>query len=176
MKKTRFIYSLALILFFQISQAQLIMIDGETGEYSYEEVVTANGKSQNDILNRANDWVQKYYPDQLKLKLDSTSVSLVGNTPISWNLINKNIDITVFYNIEIKTKNGKYKYKFDSFREGKTIRGEIDAHDLKTYIERFPQRYQILVEEPIDNEITWAIESLKYYVEHGSMQKEDDDW
>ena len=36
--------------------------------------------------------------------------------------------------------------------------------------------YQISVEEPIDAEITKAIESLKYYIDNGHMEVAEDDW
>ena len=76
----------------------------------------------------------------------------------------------------IRFKDGKYKYAFSDFREGKMVRGDLQSMSLKTYIERFPQTYQIGIEEPIDSEITKAINSLKYFVANGAMEKPEEDW
>jgi len=55
-------------------------------------------------------------------------------------------------------------------------KGDLQAIDLKTYIERFPSDYQILVEEPIDKEMTKAIGNLSYYINNNKMEVEEDDW
>ena len=47
---------------------------------------------------------------------------------------------------------------------------------LKTYIERFPTDYQILIEEPIDTEMTKAIGSFNYYILNNKMETYEDDW
>ncbi len=176
MKNRRFLLPLSFILFFQFSYAQLIMVDSETGEYSYEEVVQVAGNSQSQILDRANQWLEIYYENQMPIARDSSQVSVKGNKHIHWEFIGKKIDTHLFFDVEIKTKEGKYKYKFSNFEVGKLNLGTLDASSLKTYIDRFPKKYQILLEEPIDTEITNAIESLEYFVNNGKMQKEDDDW
>lgn len=55
-------------------------------------------------------------------------------------------------------------------------KGDLQAITLKTYIERFPSEYQILIEEPIDKEMTNAIESLTYYVNNNKIEVDEDDW
>ena len=56
------------------------------------------------------------------------------------------------------------------------VKGDLQAIDLKTYIERFPSEYQILVEEPIDTEMTKAISSLSFYITNNKMEPTEDDW
>jgi hypothetical protein len=56
------------------------------------------------------------------------------------------------------------------------VKGELQAIDLKTYIQRFPTDYQILVEEPIDTEMTKAIGSLNYFIVNNKMEVYEDEW
>jgi len=176
MAKKRLLLSLTLILFFYLSQAQLIMIDGETGEYKYEEVVSAEGISKQEIKNRADKWLDLYYKGFFSKINDTTSLRKQGYNKLKWKFINKNLPIEVFFDIEIKTKEGRYKYTFSHFKVGKIINDVIDASCLKVYIERFPQKYQIYIEEPIDAEITKAISSLAYYILNNKLEIDEDDW
>ena len=176
MKKEKLLFILAFILFVQLSHSQLIMIDSETGEYNYQDVITASGISQQQIQVRAKEWLDLYYPENDSIKVLDTSLYKTGTTNFEWRLIQKYIPVTIFYDIEIKTKDNKYRYEFSNFREGKMNGGEIDAKDLKVYIDRFPTRYQIYIEEPIDTEITKAISSLDYFIMNGTVEDVDDDW
>ena len=176
MKKEKLLFILAFILFTQLGQAQLIMIDSETGEYEYEDVVIVEGNQQQLIQARAKKWLEIYYPGKDSVKVKDTSLYKTGISEFSWRLIQKDIPITIFYDIEIKTKDNKYKYQFSNFREGKMNYGEIDAKALKVYIDRFPTRYQIYIEEPVDTELTKAIASLEYYILNGTVENLDDDW
>jgi hypothetical protein len=176
MMKRKVIIPLFLLLSFYLSQAQLIMIDGETGEFKYEEVVQEAGMSKGEIQERAKRWLSEYYVSEDSVHVDSAGISRLCSNKIKWILIKKGIDIEVFFDVDIKFKDGKYKYAFSDFREGKMVRGELQSMSLKTYIDRFPQAYHIGIEEPIDSEITKAINSLKYYVTHGAMEKPEEDW
>jgi len=176
MKKRRFLLPLALILFFHVSQAQLIMIDSETGEYKYEDVVQAAGLSKNQIHERAKKWLQVYYQKNDSIESDSSSVHKLRSYEFSWKLIKKTITIKMFFDVMIKVKDSRYKYDFSNFRIGKEVLGSVDAIDLKTYIDRFPHEYQIYIEEPIDTEITNAIASLEYFIVNGELKVEEDDW
>ena len=176
MKKEKVLFFIVLLFVVNLSQAQLIMIDGETGEYNYGDIVTASGTSQQQTQARAKEWLELYYPDNDSIKVLDTSLYKTGFTSFTWRLIQKDIPITIFYDIEIKTKDNKYKYEFSNFREGKMNRGEIDAKPLKVYINRFPTRYQIYIEEPVDSELTKAINSLEYYILNGTVENLDDDW
>ena len=164
-----------LLLSFYLGQAQLIMID-ENGEYKYEEVVQAPGMSKGEIQERAKRWLSQYYESVDSVSTDSMGISRLCSKPISWTLIKKRIDIEIFFDVDIKFKDGKYKYAFSNFKEGKMVRGELQGMNLKTYIERFPQAYQIGIEEPVDTEITNAIISLEYFILNGTMEKSEEDW
>ena len=176
MKKERLLVIFSLILFFQITQAQLIMIDGETGDYKYEDVVNVEGVSQNQIQNRVKEWIDKYYQNIDSIKIGDAEVSTLISKKITWKFVNKSIPIELFIDLNIQVKEGKYKYSFSNFRQGKLFFGELDVIPLKTYIERFPVRYQNLVEQPIDEEITNAIISLEFYIINGVMEKGEPDW
>jgi hypothetical protein len=152
------------------------MIDSETGEYNYQDVITVSGISQQQIQVRAKEWLDLYYPENDSIKVLDTSLYKTGTTNFIWRLIKKDIEVKIFYDIEIKTKDNKYRYEFSNFREGKMNGGEIDAKDLKVYIDRFPTRYQIYIEEPIDTEITKAISNLDYFILNGTVENDDDDW
>ena len=176
MKKEKLLFILAFILSVQLSQSQLIMIDGETGEYNYQDVIMVGGISQQQIQVRAKEWLNLIYPENDSIKVLDTSLYKTGTSEFTWRLIEKDIPITIFYDIEIKTKDNKYRYEFSNFREGKMNGGEIDAKELKVYIDRFPTRYQIYIEEPIDTEITKAISSLEYFILNGTIENIEDDW
>lgn len=177
MKKEKLLFLLTFLLVVHLSQSQLIMIDGETGEYEYEDVVMVDGNSQTQIQTRAKEWLDLYYVenDSISIEESSLSRSSVG-TKFNWKMVKKDIPIEIFYDITIKIKDNKYKYQFSNFREGKKVRGEVDAKALKIYIERFPTRYQIYIEEPVDTEITNAIDSLEYYILNGALENIDDEW
>jgi hypothetical protein len=176
MMKRKVIIPLCLLLSFYMGQAQLIMIDGETGEFKYEEVVEAPGISKSQLQERAKRWLSEYYVSEDSVHTDSTGVNRLCSSKIKWTLINKRIDIEVFFDVNIKFKDGRYKYAFSDFREGKMVRGDFQGMALKTYIDRFPEAYQISIEEPIDTELTKATNSLKFYIENGTMEKPEEDW
>jgi len=176
MKKTRFLLLLSLIFFFHFTQAQLIMINGETGEYEYENVVNVEGISQNQIKTRSKEWIEIYYSNIDSVKVGDSLVHSLISKKITWKLIQKGIRIEIFVDLDIKIKDNKYKYSFFNFRTGKINYGELDVISLKTYIERFPEKYQILAEQPIDDEFTKAITSLEYYILNGKLYNNDEDW
>ncbi len=176
MKKRKIIIPLCLFLSFYLGQAQLIMIDGETGEFKYEEVVEAPGLSMSQMKERAQQWLSSYYVSEDSIQSDSLGINKLCSQRINWTLIKKDIVIDIFFDVNLKFKEGRYKYAFENFREGKMVREELQSITLKTYIERFPQVYQINIEEPIDSEITKAINSLKYFIANGHMEVAEDDW
>lgn len=176
MKKNRLLISLALILFSLTSQAQLIMIDSETGEYNYEEVIETSGITKDQIHSRAKEWINLYYKPTDSIDDNGTDLKFIGTNDFVFKLIKKEISMKIFFNLEIKTKVNKYKYEFSKFEVGKMIKNEIDAMELSVYINRFPEKYQILIEEPIDTEIMNAIGSLQYYIQNGSLENNEDDW
>ncbi len=152
------------------------MIDSETGEFKYEEIVQAAGMSKDQIKERAQRWLNEYYASEDSIRSDSTGINRLCSSQIDWTLIKKKISIEVFFDVNIRFKDGKYKYAFSDFREGKMVRGDLQSMSLKTYIDRFPTAYQISIEEPIDTEMTQAINSLKYFVANGTMEKPEEDW
>ncbi|MEN8124085.1 MAG: DUF4468 domain-containing protein [Bacteroidota bacterium] len=172
----KIILSSILFLFFYISSAQLIMVDGETGEYKYEEVIKVEGVSKQQIVERAEKWTNLYYKDS-KITIDSAgTLRKLANYNFSWIFISKNISLQLFYDVEIKTKDNRYKYTFSNLKIGKIVLGELDAVELKNYIKRFPTKYQINIEEPIDAELTKAALSLENYITTQEFEKVDDDW
>ena len=70
----RLILTLIIILFSFASQAQLIMIDSETGEYRYEDVVAIEGVSKSQIKERAAKWLHAYHKSTDSISMDSTSI------------------------------------------------------------------------------------------------------
>lgn len=175
MKKRKIIVPLILFLSFYFGQAQLIMID-DSGEYRYEEVVRVNGMSSSEIKERATSWLTEYYTQIDSIATDSLGVEQLNSYHFQWKLITKDIDVNLFFNVSIKAKDNRYKYDFSNFKVGKMVKGDLQAIDLKTYIERFPEDYQILVEEPIDTEMTKAIGSLNYFIVNNKMEVYEDDW
>jgi len=176
MKKRKIITPLILFLSFYFGQAQLIMIDSETGEFRYEDVVQTQGVSANMIKTRAKSWLSEYYTQIDSVVTDSSGLKQLNTYQFTWKLIRKEIDVDLFFDVVIKAKDNRYKYDFNNFKVGKITRGEVEAIDLKTYIDRFPTVYQILIEEPIDTEITKAISSLNYFIVNNKMEVEEDDW
>jgi hypothetical protein len=176
MKKRKIIVPLILFLSFYFSQAQLIMIDDETGEYRYEEVARAEGVSSSEIQSRAKAWLGKYYTQIDSMSTDSSSVKQLNSYRFRWTLIRKPIDVELFFDVSIKVKDNRYKYDFSNFRVGKMAKGDLQSMTLKKYIDRFPTDYQILIEEPIDTEITKAIASLNYYISNNKIEVDEDDW
>jgi len=176
MKKRKIIVPLILFLSFYIGRGQLIMIDGETGEYRYEDVARAEGISSGEIRERVKSWLTNYYEPIEAIREDSISVKQLNTYKFQWTLIRKAIDVELFFDVTVKVKDNRFKYDFSDFRVGKMIKGDLQAITLKTYIERFPESYQIYIEQPIDEEITRAIESLTYFVNNNKMYVEEDDW
>ncbi|MDH3322815.1 MAG: DUF4468 domain-containing protein [Flavobacteriaceae bacterium] len=174
MKKLLLFPLIALFCF--VAQAQLIMIDSETGDYRYEDVVSVEGISQDQIKERAQKWMQLYYQPIDSIKIDSSSVSQKNTIRFNWKFIKKSIPIELFFDVTVKCKDNRYKYDFSNFEIGKITNGHIDGYDLKIYIERFPTRYQIFIEEPVDTEMTKAIESLEYFVTHGKLNADEENW
>lgn len=176
MELKRLILPLAIILFSFVSQAQLLMIDAETGDYKYEDIVSVDGISKIQILERANQWLKEYYTFNSPVETDSIGISKMVKYEFQWKFIQKHIPIELFYDVSVKAKDNRYKYSLTNFKTGKTVNGNIDAYSLKIYIERFPTKYQINIEEPIDAEVTKVIESLEYFIMNKKLQNDKDDW
>jgi len=176
MKKRKIIVPLILFLSFYVGSAQLIMIDGETGDYRYEDVARADGISSSEINNRVKSWLSTYYTEIAPMQQDSLGVKQLNSYAFTWKLIKKDIDIELFFDVTILVKDNRFKYDFHNFRVGKMTKGDLQAISLKTYIDRFPTDYQIYIEEPVDNEMTKAIESLIYFVNNNELEVEEDDW
>ncbi len=178
MKLKKIIFSTILFLAFNISSAQLIMIDGETGEYKYEEVIQVEGATKQQLIERAEDWTILYYKEESRITVDTTNtLKKLGLHNFSWKFMNtKDISLQLIYDIEIKTKDNRYKYIFSNLCIGRIVLHEIDAVELKNYIGRFPTKYQINIEEPIDTELTKAALSLENYMKTQQFEKVDDDW
>ncbi|MGB5384375.1 MAG: DUF4468 domain-containing protein [Lutimonas sp.] len=172
----RLIFSLIFIFISTNIQAQLIKIDSETGEFKYEEVIQADGQTKDKLLEKSETWISQYYKDAL-IKND-TAFSANATVPFSftWKFISKPIPVTLIYDVEIKVKDNRYKYAFTNLRIGKVYKDEIDAISLKTYMERFPQKYLLALEEPIDAELTKAITSLENYIITGKMNQTEEEW
>ncbi len=187
MKLKRLVLTPVIILFFFVSHAQLIMIDSETGEYKYEDVVSVEGKTQQQLQKSAKDWFELYY-GECQVKSETSTISELDSLQSSssfvalakheffWKFISKNIKLELFYDFEIKTKDNRYKYILSNLRIGKIYMGSLDAIDLKTYIERFPEKYHLKIEEPIDAEMVKVAENLEYYMVNGKLKKDDNDW
>ena len=176
MKKRKISVPLFFFLSIYLVQAQLIMIDSETGEYKYEEVVQADGLSKDQIKQRAKSWLNQYYTQIDSIAEDSIGIYQMNTYQFTWTLIKKSIPVELFFDVSIKVKPDRYKYEFHNFRVGKFVLGDLLAIDLKTYVERFPQAYQIYLEEPIDSEMTRAVESLKYFMVNNQMEKNQEEW
>ena len=152
------------------------MIDSETGEYRYQDVARAEGISSGEINQRAKTWLSKYYTEIAPVVEDSSSIQQLNSYSFTWKLIRKNIDVELFFDVTIKSRDNRFKYDFSNFRVGKMVKGDLQAISLKTYIERFPTEYQIYIEEPIDKEMTNAVSSLIYFVNNNKIEVEEDDW
>jgi hypothetical protein len=176
MKIKKLKIALVLFLFAISASAQLIMIDSETGEYQYDDVVKVEGVSGQELLKRAKDWINLYYKDPSFKKDSSSSINKLVEYEFKWKFISKNIPIQLIYDLEIKTKDNKYKYTISNLRIGKIIHDEFDGITLKKYIERFPLKYQINIEEPIDKELMNALEKLDKYMKTEKYIEEEDDW
>ena len=89
MKKRKISVPLFFFLSIYLVQAQLIMIDSETGEYKYEEVVQADGLSKDQIKQRAKSWLNQYYTPLDSITEDSTGINQLNTYQFSWMLIKK---------------------------------------------------------------------------------------
>lgn len=176
MVSKRLIVSLVFIFVSTISKAQLVKIDSETGEHKYDEVVQAEGLASAQLLGRAKKWTDTYYPDT-DSSLDSVGgVKRVCTYKFSWKLGSKTIPITLIYDMDIKVKDNRYRYIFSNFRVGSSAQGDIQAISLAKYIIRFPERYHMTIEEPIDTHITKSITSMDNYMKTEKVVVEDDNW
>ena len=130
------------------------------------------------MIERAEDWTFLYYKEESRITVDTTNtLTKLGLHNFSWKFMDtKNISLQLIYDIEIKTKDNRYKYIFSNLRIGRIVLREVDAVELKNYIGRFPTKYQINIEEPIDTELTKAALSLENYVKTQQFEKVDDDW
>ena len=124
MKKRKIIVPLILFLSFHFGQAQLIMIDDETGEFRYEEVARADGVNSSEIARRAKSWLNNYYTKIDSITSDSSSIKQLNTYHFRWKLIRKDIDVDLFFDVTIKTKDNRYKYDFNNFRVGKMAKGD----------------------------------------------------
>ncbi|MFD1316887.1 DUF4468 domain-containing protein [Namhaeicola litoreus] len=176
MKLKRLIFSLVFIFVLTSIQAQLIKIDGETGEFKYEEVVQADGQSKDILLQKSETWLSKFYKNALIKSDTAFSISATIPYSFSWKFISKPLPVTLIYDVQIMAKDNRYKYSFTNFRIGKVYLDEIDAISLKTYMDRFPKKYLLALEEPIDAEISRAMASLENYIQTGKMEESEEDW
>ncbi|RTY89096.1 DUF4468 domain-containing protein [Flavobacterium sp. GT3R68] len=86
----------------------------ENGQIIFTEVVSAEGKTKDDLYNNSKMFfvnIYKVTQDKLKQNKEASSVS---DTQYSFMTIKANgseVKVKLFYNIAILSKDGKYKYE-----------------------------------------------------------------
>jgi len=93
------------------SQESNILAKSPNGEYSYEKVFEAPGKSKTEIFNSIKSWVIKNIKSQSNTNYFDEANQSISTTPV----FIVSFDGTVNFKLNIEIKDGKYRLTANSF-------------------------------------------------------------
>ena len=121
---------LALTTFTMNAQEKFDFPLNENGEIIFTEVVTAEGKTKDDLYNNSKMFfvnIYKVTQDKLKQNKEASSVSDTQYSYITVKANGGEVKLKLFYTLSILSKDGKYKYE---------IKNIITKSDIETPIEK----------------------------------------
>ena len=132
----------------------------ETGRYEFQEVVTVEGADAEELLRRAQAWLESDYRSLAQVMRQSASkdqhrVTARGNTSTKWMLDT----VQIHHRLTIEAKEGRYRYTMTDL----TLEAPSFKADLENRQDIWPRRKGLLERTAVDIEEILA--SLKESME-----------
>jgi hypothetical protein len=121
---------LALTTFTMNAQEKFDFPLNENGQIIFTEVVSAEGKTKDDLYNNSKMFfvnIYKVTQDKLKQNKEASSVSDYQYSFMTIKANGSEVKVKLFYNVSILSKDGKYKYE---------IKNIMTKSDTETPIEK----------------------------------------
>jgi hypothetical protein len=147
----------------------------DTKKFCYEETISLDTTSKNELFKRAIKWFEhKYKTQNFELKNeDNGRVIHNGTFPVNYFRSRQIKELIILYTISLTVQDGKYKYDITDFYLSKSINGSTQSMTLENFndyntIQLFndyllqTQRSEIFSQ--IDMECKKMIEELKSYM------------
>ncbi|MFN6943531.1 MAG: DUF4468 domain-containing protein [Cytophagaceae bacterium] len=176
-KKICFIAIISLSFNF-MAKAQNFPIDPETKKITYQEVVSLDSISQNELFERSKKWLITYFNKDKKLKEDKATGKIDKNGYFSVILTfdyKYKYEHTLIFNISIQHKDGRYRYILTDFMIYDNRNGEKTAQPLEAFYQKQRQQNKTELFSNFSKEIEQLQLDLKTAIETGEL-KSDDDW
>ena len=172
-----------ILLLTPLSIAGQIPMDVETGKFFYEEVVQAEGISQQELHDRYNLWLEQDYDlDTIVIITQDTGKKAMKGkgtsefTKEGWETLDSQNKSTLTYDIALYFKEGRFKYHVSNFiysyyLVARTVHSlKEDALEEIKYLKGKKQK----VYEQIDKRMKGLISNLKDKLAPAASEEEDD--
>jgi len=159
-------------------KAQTLPTDPETKKFTYQETVTLEGISKDDLFERAKNWMMTYYKT-MKFDLENSVEGKIvheGSLAIMLTYDFKyKTEYDVPYNITLQVKEGKYRFIITDFSIYNAKNGRKTAEGLEAYYAKARTNNKPEIVNQVNTEINKLIGELKTSMETG-QQKDKNDW
>lgn len=110
----KYFFILIILLSNTLIFSQTVPIDEETGKVTYSAVVEVSGATKDQLFDRVKEWFPVKEGSPRKIIYESkTEGKITGDC--SFPIFIGGTSKTVYYNLEVAFKDGRYKYKTTNF-------------------------------------------------------------
>lgn len=187
-------FPLLLLLFISAltSKAQIIPTDSITGKFKYEEVLQTDSISQEDIYNRAKNWIArnlKSGDNMVNLdNADKSSIIATGNILMSDQAaaLLSYKDVVINFKFSVYCKQGRFKVIIDNFLLDYKLYFKMDgtSKNITTSLEGGYKKSGVVKGEgatqrtyiEANASFRKMIADLKSSIESGAVPGDKDDW
>jgi len=147
----------------------------ETKKFYYEEIITLDTTSKNELFKRAVKWFEhKYQTKNFELKNEENGrVIHNGSFPVKYFASRQIKELNILYTISFTVKDGEYKYDITNFYVSKSMNGSTesmtlenfnDYNTIQLFNEYLLQTKRSEIFSQIDMECKKMIEEIKSYM------------
>lgn len=174
MKKAGLIIWMLLVACLYVN-AQGLPVDPETKKITYQETITLDSVSRDDLYQRSKDWIANFYKTD-QYSPDDKANYKVGkdgyfNIQLTYDFKYKS-DNTVTYNILIAQKEGKYRVTITDFTIQKV--GEKTKQSLETAMAKMSGQNKAEATTQVNKNVNDIITDLKKFMITGKPESKED--
>ncbi|HVD97794.1 MAG TPA: DUF4468 domain-containing protein [Cytophagaceae bacterium] len=176
MKKIAFVIILLFTGWSNVS-AQGLPVDTETKKITYQETVTLDSVSRDDLYQRTKDWIANFYKTD-KYSPDDKANYKVGKDgsfeiQLTYDFKYKSQN-NVSYSILIGQKEGKYRFTITDFKIYNVKLGEKTAQSLEAAIAKMSGQNKNETVTQVNKNVNDVITDLKKFMTTGKPENKED--
>lgn len=161
-----------------VSRAQSLTPDPETNKFQYQETVSIDSLSKDDLYERAKEWMTNYFKTNKFDVNDKANYTLghEGNFQVSYTYDFKyKSENTVLFTLTLNEKDGKYRYTISDFKIYDNKTGPKTAQPLEVYYPKMKTNTKKEFTANFTQEVNKLIENLKAGMA-AAKQEDKEDW